>query len=78
MGWMRSRRLIVTLLVAVCLAGATIAIAHAQQMVVQGVLYRLCLRVSEGGGEPFLVLASLSQDLKGNYKLSGWTEGKCR
>ncbi len=36
MGWTRSRRLlmrlIVTLLVAVCGAGATIAIAHAQQI----------------------------------------------
>jgi len=32
MGWTRSRRLTVVLLAAVCLAGVTIAIAHAQQI----------------------------------------------
>lgn len=52
-------------------------IVKAERQVVQGMNYRICMRVNVEGDEPMMVSAIVYQDLKRNYKLSSWKEAVC-
>ena len=52
-------------------------IVKAERQVVQGMNYRLCMRVDVEGDEPIMVSAVVYQDLKRNYKLSSWMATPC-
>lgn len=52
-------------------------IVSAETQLVQGMNYRICMSVNVEGDEPLMVTALIYQDLKRNYKLSGWTPAKC-
>ncbi len=52
-------------------------IVKAERQVVQGMNYRICMRVDVEGDEPFLVSAVVYQDLKRNYILSSWKATEC-
>lgn len=52
-------------------------IVGAEIQVVQGMNYRICMRVNVEGDEPFMVVADVYQDLKRNYRLYGWKAAAC-
>lgn len=52
-------------------------ILAAEMQVVQGMNYRVCMRVDVEGDEPITVRAVVYQDLKRKYTLSSWTEVAC-
>lgn len=53
-------------------------IVKAERQVVQGMNYRICMRVNVEGDEPIMVTASVYQDLKRKYTLSIWKVGPCK
>jgi Aspartic acid proteinase inhibitor len=59
-----------------------IAIEHAESQVVAGTNYRLCLKITTSGAAneadvTITVKVVVYRDLKGNYKLTSWTEEDC-
>lgn len=52
-------------------------ILSAERQVVQGMNYRLCLRVNVEGDEPQTISAIVYQDLKRNYTLASWKAANC-
>ena len=58
------------------------SIFKAERQVVAGSNYRLCLKVTSEGAEDeadiiHFVQAVVYVDLKGNYKLTSWTDSEC-
>ena len=52
-------------------------IVGAETQLVQGINYRICMRVNVEGDEPEMVIVDVYQDLKRNYKLSSWKAAAC-
>lgn len=52
-------------------------ILSAERQVVQGMNYRLCMRVNVEGDEPMTVSALVYQDIKRKYTLASWKASNC-
>lgn len=52
-------------------------ILKAERQIVAGTNFRMCLSISEAGGQPFAVQAVVYVDLQRVSKLTGWTKTKC-
>ncbi len=57
-----------------------VSIEHAEQQVVQGMNYRICIQIKvsdEGNTDTQFVLIQVYQDLKRSYKLTSWKADAC-
>lgn len=54
-----------------------VRIKKAEQQVVAGLNYRICMSVREGRRKPYLVTAVVYQNLKNKRSLSKWKKGDC-
>jgi hypothetical protein len=54
-----------------------VRITKAEQQVVAGLNYRICMTVREGGHKAYTVTAVVYQNLKNKRTLSNWKKGAC-